>query len=202
MCKFLPALIVSASIILSVPGPAEARRPTPVPSFVTEGDEPEAIALLAEQELTAPKVDEDLVRQLTRAIFISVNEETLAGGVTLYFLRVEGGKVIALVTSDLSEDDLLQAQSRIVDEDWPTDSIALPGPAFLLGEMIVPVSIYIRTEQPDEEMASLEAASMREEKLFDAARLLSEGRSGFMVAAYPANDPENLAGGGFFMPQD
>ena len=202
MCKSLPALILSASLILGVPGPAEARRPTPVPSFVTAGNEPEAIALLAEQELTAPKDDEDLVRQLTGAIFISANEETLAGGVTLYFLRVEGGKVIALVTSDLSEDDLLQAQSRTVDEDWPTDSIALPGPAFLLGEMIVPVSIYIRTEQPDEGMASLKPQGKREEQLFDTVQRLSEGRRGFVVVAYPADNPDSIAGGGCFLPQD
>ncbi|MCP5396759.1 MAG: hypothetical protein H6918_08510 [Sphingomonadaceae bacterium] len=145
---------------------------------------------------------EELVQQLTRSIFISADEETVAGGVILYFLRVEGGEVLALRTSTLTEDDLLQAQSRLEDQQWLSGESALPGKTFLLGEMVVPVSIYLGEDRSEEQVPLLKARGIREEQLFITAQRLAEGRRGFMVAAYPATDPDSLAGGGFFLPQD
>lgn len=194
MRKTIFGLLAAAMLAGTTAGPVEAKRPTPIPLMPVDGDVA-VLALLANQDRLAEAQGEELLKLIGQSLFLSADRETAEGGVTLYFLRVEDGAVRVMQTTRVYEDDLAQMRAR-----FPDDA-DLPGDTFLFGDSMVPVDIYLGEGRGADRIGSLEPWGKREELLFGSALRLSEGRPGFVVAAFPLADEDSLAGGGFFMPQ-
>lgn len=195
MRDLFSCLLAATALVVAVPNSAEARRPTPIPTLLPEQEQPAAIALLANQDAVMKAEGETLLKEMARSLYISADRETEETGVDLYFLRVEGGEVVSLMNTVLNSDDLAYMRARFPDE------ARLPGDTFLIGDAIVPVGIYLGAEQRDVRIGKLSPRDERDEQMFSAASRLSNGGTGIVVAAYPAAEPDSLAGGGFFLPR-
>lgn len=196
MRKYLPNVLLTAALALSLPGVAEARRPTPVPSMVPERGAPVALALLANQEAVMAAKGETLLKEMARSLYISADRGAAETGVDLYFLRVESGHVVHLTNTVVNGEELDQMRAPFPEE------AELPGETFLLGDWMVPVNIYLGEERLEPRISGPEPRDKRDEQMFAAAERFSNGGNGFLVAVYPVADPNSLAGGGFFVPQN
>lgn len=194
MRDLLSCLLAATALVVAVPNLAEAKRPTPIP-LLPEREEPAAIALLANQDAVTNAEGEALLEEMTRSLYISVSRESEEGGVDLYFLRVEGGEVVNLMNTVLNSDDLAHMRARFPDE------ARLPGETFLVGDTVVPIGIYLGADAPEMGFGTLSPRDERDQQMFSAASRLSQGGTGIVVAAYPAAEPDSLAGGGFFLPR-
>lgn len=195
MRKTIFGLLAATVLASTLAGPVEACRPTPIPTLIPVDGDVTVLALLANQDQLVEAKGEDLLKLIGQSLFLSADRETAEGGIALYFLRVEDGAVRVLQTTRVYEDDLAQMRAR-----FPEDA-DLPGEAFLFGDSMVPVDIYLGEGRGAERIGSLEPRGKREELLFSSALRLAEGRPGFAVAAFPMADEESMAGGGFFFPQ-
>ncbi|MCB2087850.1 MAG: hypothetical protein R3E18_06800 [Sphingomonadaceae bacterium] len=196
MRKHWSSLLIAAAFIAIIPGVADARRPTPIPTLSPVAREAAALALLADPDSVADARGEDLLSLISRSLYLSADRETVAGGVDLYFLRIEDGQVSRMRATRLSAEDLEQMRAR-----YPQEG-DLPGETFMIGNAFMPIDIFLGDERADEQIGAIEPQSKRDDFMFQSAMQLSEGRRGFMVMAFPSADPDSLAGGGFFVPQD
>lgn len=203
--KLIAGAAAMASV-LGLAGPLLAARGTPTVTFITVGDgAPRSMAFLAETS-SASEIGGYPPQVLSQSLYLSADPAAVKGGLTVYFLRVDGGRVAAVRSRALSSTALAGMARRAPSV---PRGVTLPGNTFLPGDMFPPGDMFtsdggsqsgsVRTPAGARTLGTMpRPRNAREAMLFDHATSAAKGGSGLMVVAFPAAG----AGGGFFMPAD